>query len=75
MPEINTPEGSCVTEEFCCNEFVAALLENVCIGLSATCDLSWCVCCSSDSHLQVMVFKVLEDCLKLSCGIIVAALR
>ena len=35
-------------------------LEGVCIDprtvLSATCDLSWCVCCSSDSHLQVMFF-------------------
>ena len=50
---INTPEGSCDAEEFCCNEFAAALLEDV---LSATCDLSWCVCCSSDSHLQVMFF-------------------
>ena len=53
---INTPKGSCDAEEFCCNEFAAALLEDVCIGLSATCDLSWCVCCSSDSHLQVMFF-------------------
>ena len=34
------PEGSCAVEELCCNEFAAALLENVCIGLSATCDLS-----------------------------------
>lgn len=51
--------------------------EDVCHGwvLSATCDLSRCVCCSPDSHLQVMFFKVLEDCLKLSCGIIVAVLR
>ena len=43
--------------------------------LSATCDLSWCMCCSSDSHLQVMFFKVLEDCLKLSYGIIGAQRR
>ena len=35
---INTPEGSCVVEEFCCNEFVAVLLmpdrwfwEDVCL--------------------------------------------
>ena len=37
--------------------------------------ISVSVCCSLDSHLQVMFFKVLEDCLKLLCGIIVAALR
>lgn len=33
------------------------------------------VCCSPDSHLQVMFFKVLEDCLKLSYGIIGAQRR
>ena len=49
---INAPEGSCDAEEFCCNEFAAALLmpdrwfwEDVCLGytdqeLSAMYDLS-----------------------------------
>ena len=79
---INTPEGSCAVEEFCCNEFAAALpmpdrwfWEDVCLDCINHV-LSACgVCCSPDSHLQVMFFKVLENCLKLSCGIIVAALR
>ena len=80
---INTPEGSCAVEEFCCNEFAAVLLmpdrwfwEDVCLDcinhvLSAygVCVLFAGLTSTSD------VFKMLEDCLKLSCGIIVAALR
>ena len=70
---INTPEGSCAVEEFCCNEFAAALpmpdrwfWEDVCLDCINHV-LSACgVCCSPNSHLQVMFFKVLEDCLKLS---------